>query len=104
MSDTFGRPWSEGSLTSTGGSADQLLGQDYGRGGLRIFPHPTVDIWVNAAGEDATGSIAAGDDKLPAGSTVPLEYLGADCPSNAVSVYTTSSISITYHTRPGGRG
>lgn len=101
--EAFGRVWSTGTVTSGNGASATLVAADANRGGLRIFPHATVDIWVNIAGATATGSTAAGEDKIAAGGTIPTEYLGADCPTNAVTIYTASSVSVRYQTRGGSR-
>lgn len=100
-----GRTWVRDSVTVNGDT--ELIKADPARGGLVVFPHATVDVYLSLSGEAATGSVAAGEYLLKAvssGNNDPARFLGEDCPTNAVKAYTGSSVTVVRETRKGGRG
>lgn len=102
--DVAGRPWSQGSKAITGATSTALVGADVNRGGVLIYPHASVDVYVNIAGSTAAASVATGNQLLPAGGSEPLQLLGADCPTNAITVYTATDATVYYQTRSALRG
>lgn len=101
----MGREWKTEAAVTVNGDTE-LLGVDPSRGGLIIYPHATIDIYISISGATATGTVGEGMEKIPSGAsgnTTPLSLLGDDAPTNAVRAYTASSASVRFRTRKAAR-
>lgn len=100
----MGRVWTANQVIINGDT--EFLGEDPSRGGLIIYPHATVDLYVSISGATATALVGDGMEKIgnvAGGNTTPLSLLGDDCPTNAIRAYAASSVTVKYQTRKSAR-